>query len=138
MKLSEILDDPGRHIANFPRLRQIKCSINATILLCQLIYWTGKERDKTGRIFKRAYISNEESEGPKKNFVESRTATHHCAHRRSRWLSHERGTDGRLGTILVIHTEPSQQPARIASRLLDARNAVVHNNDPDLRPALER
>ncbi len=54
MKLDEVVPQAGRPIAYYPRLRQIAGSTNAAILLCQLIYWTGKQRDTEGWIFKTA------------------------------------------------------------------------------------
>lgn len=42
------------------------------------------------------------------------------------------------GTVIAMNSDPALQPAWIASRLLDGRNRVVHNEDSDIRPALER
>jgi hypothetical protein len=54
VKLPDFLPDTGRPIAYFPALRRIAGSTNATLLLCQLIYWSGKEASGDGWIFKRA------------------------------------------------------------------------------------
>lgn len=52
MKLTEFLQDVGKPIAYYPSLRRITGSTNATIFLCQLIYWKGKEADPEGWIYK--------------------------------------------------------------------------------------
>jgi len=52
MKLTDFISDVGRPIAYFPGLRSITGSTTATILLCQLIYWTGKEKTRDGWIYK--------------------------------------------------------------------------------------
>lgn len=52
MKPSEILLDIGKPIAYYPNLRKITGSTNANILLCQLIYWTGRQRNADGWIYK--------------------------------------------------------------------------------------
>ena len=54
MKLTDFLQDVGRPIAYYPKLRRITGSTNATIFLCQLIYWKGKEADPEGWIYKTA------------------------------------------------------------------------------------
>lgn len=54
MKLSDFLADVGRPIAYYPGLRQITGSTTATILFCQLMYWTGKEKSGDGWIYKSA------------------------------------------------------------------------------------
>lgn len=64
MKLDEIIPEAGRPIAYYPRLRQIAGSTNAAILLCQLIYWTGKQRDPDGWIQKRAKPGESTNFGP--------------------------------------------------------------------------
>ena len=46
--------------------------------------------------------------------------------------------DETAGTLIAMNGDPGQQPASIASRLLDGRNRVVLNDDPDIRPALAR
>lgn len=54
MKLSETLIDIGRPVAYYPGLKVITNSTTATILLCQLLYWTGKGENKDGSIYKTA------------------------------------------------------------------------------------
>jgi hypothetical protein len=60
MKLTEFIVGVGRPVAYYPKLRIITGSTNATILLCQLLYWIGKER-YTGEIFKTSEEITEET-----------------------------------------------------------------------------
>ena len=60
MKLTDFLQDVGRPVAYYPALRRITGSTNATILLCQFIYWRGKESDPKGWLYKTSEeIENE-------------------------------------------------------------------------------
>jgi len=59
MKLSDYLLGVGRPVAYYPKLRRITGSTNATIFLCQFVYWTGKEESGDGWIYK----TSEEIEG---------------------------------------------------------------------------
>jgi len=52
MKLTEFIIDVGRPVAYYPGLRSITGSATATILLCQLLYWVGKETNTDGWIYK--------------------------------------------------------------------------------------
>src|SRR5688500_18357123 len=52
MKLTDFLEDIGRPIAYYPSMRKITGSTNATVMLCQFIYWRGKEADPSGWLFK--------------------------------------------------------------------------------------
>ena len=52
MKLTDFLQDVGRPIAYYPGLRRITGGVTATILLCQFIYWRGKENDPDGWLYK--------------------------------------------------------------------------------------
>lgn len=61
MKLSEFLIDVGRPIAYYPGLRKLTGSTNATIFLCQFVYWTGKESAGDGWIYKTAENIEEET-----------------------------------------------------------------------------
>lgn len=54
MRLTEFLSDAGRPIAFYPKLRVLTGSTTATILLCQFIYWRGKESDPDGWLYKTA------------------------------------------------------------------------------------
>lgn len=46
------------------------------------------------------------------------------------------GIEGKAGTLIAMNSDPAAQPIWIASRLLDGRNAVVRNDDTDIRPLL--
>lgn len=61
MKLTDFLQDVGRQIAYYPSLRRITGSTNATIFLCQLIYWKGKESDPNGWLYKESEEIEEET-----------------------------------------------------------------------------
>lgn len=61
MKLTDFLSDVGRPVAYYPGLRRITGSTTATILLCQLIYWTGKESRGDGWIYKSSEELTEET-----------------------------------------------------------------------------
>lgn len=61
MKLSETLQGIGRPVAFYPGLRKITGSTTATILLCQLFYWTGKEASGDGWIYKTSDELTEET-----------------------------------------------------------------------------
>lgn len=61
MKLSDFLSDIGRPISYYPGLRQITGSTTATIFLCQLFYWTGKEQSGDGWIYKTSEELEEET-----------------------------------------------------------------------------
>lgn len=52
MKLSEYLNDVGRPVSYYPKMRKLTGSTNATIFFCQFFYWTGKERSGDGWIYK--------------------------------------------------------------------------------------
>lgn len=52
MKFTELLDGIGNPIAFFPDLIPITGSPNAALFLCQLTYWTGKQHNPDGWIYK--------------------------------------------------------------------------------------
>lgn len=54
MKLTDFLDEVGRPVAYYPKLRRLTGSTNATMLLCQFIYWRGKEISEGGWLYKTA------------------------------------------------------------------------------------
>jgi len=54
MKLTDFIQDVGRPATYYPSLRKITGSTNATLFLCQLIYWRGKEADPNGWVYKTA------------------------------------------------------------------------------------
>lgn len=60
MKLTDFLDDIGRPIAYYPAMRHVAGSCTAGILLCQLLYWRGKQADPLGWIYKsQSHIEEE-------------------------------------------------------------------------------
>lgn len=61
MRLSNYILDLGRTIAFYPGLKRVTNSTNATILLCQLIYWCDKTKDKEGWIYKTNYELEDET-----------------------------------------------------------------------------
>jgi hypothetical protein len=63
LRLSDVIADAGRPVAFYPRLRAITGSTNATLLLCQLIYWCGKQRDSDGWVFKRTTLAEDDPDG---------------------------------------------------------------------------
>jgi hypothetical protein len=52
MKLSDFITDVGRPVSYYPKLRRVTGSTNATVFLCQFMYWTGKEANGDGWIYK--------------------------------------------------------------------------------------
>lgn len=63
MRLGDLYADVGRPIAHYPQLRSIAGSTNAALLLCQLIYWHGKQRNEQGWIYKRVKPAPDDPEG---------------------------------------------------------------------------
>jgi len=61
MRLADFLQEIGRPVAYYPKLRRITGSTTATILLCQLVYWTGRQADPDGWIYKTAAEIEEET-----------------------------------------------------------------------------
>lgn len=78
MKITEFLQDVGRPVAYYPSLRRITGSTNATILLCQFIYWRGKESDQDGWLYKdsdeieqETGLSYNEQKTARKNLIDA-------------------------------------------------------------------
>ena len=63
MRLTDLINDTGRRVAYYPQLRALAGSTNAVLLLCQLMYWAGKEADPEGWTFKRARATDHDPEG---------------------------------------------------------------------------
>ena len=61
MKLTDFLSDVGRPVAYYPDLKRITGSTTATILLCQFLYWRGKEKDPDGWLYKTSDEIEEET-----------------------------------------------------------------------------
>jgi hypothetical protein len=87
MKLTDFLQDVGRPVAYYPKLRKITGSTNATILLCQFIYWRGKESDKkeswlyktSAEIEEETGLSYDEQKTARRNLVEAGLMEEHYA-----------------------------------------------------------
>ncbi len=52
MKLTELLENLGRAVSYYPELTKITGGVAETLLLCQLLYWHGKQEDVEGWIYK--------------------------------------------------------------------------------------
>lgn len=61
MKLSDFLVGVGRPVAYYPSLTKITGGATATILVCQLLYWTDKQQDPDGWIYKTQKELTEET-----------------------------------------------------------------------------
>ena len=86
MKLTDFLQDVGRPVAYYPKLRKITGSATATILLCQFIYWRGKEKDEDGWLYKTSDeieketgLSYKEQKTARKKLVEAGLMEEHYA-----------------------------------------------------------
>ena len=69
MKLTNYILDLGRTVAFMPGLKKVTGSVNATLMLCQFLYWSDKTRD--GWIYK---TSEEIEEETGLSYNEQRTA----------------------------------------------------------------
>lgn len=86
MKLTDFLQNTGKPIAYYPSLRKITGSTTATILLCQFIYWRGKESDPDGWLYKESAeieqetgLSYDEQKTARKKLVENGLLEEHYA-----------------------------------------------------------
>ncbi|HXF44436.1 MAG TPA: hypothetical protein VNK70_03165 [Candidatus Paceibacterota bacterium] len=78
MKLTDYFEDVGRPVAYYPRLAPFLGSVKATLFLCQLLFWEGKQRDKVERwiyktqdeIQKETGLSRREQESARKQLRE--------------------------------------------------------------------
>ncbi len=61
MKVSDFIEQAGRPIAYYPEFAKALKSVNATIFLCQLLYWKGKGKKKNGWIYKSRKEMEEET-----------------------------------------------------------------------------
>jgi hypothetical protein len=84
MKLTEFISDAGRPIAFYPGLRKVTGSTTATLFLCQLIYWDGKQSDPDGWIYKQSSdieeetgLTYEEQKSARKKLVERKLIQEH-------------------------------------------------------------
>jgi len=86
MKLTDFLDNVGRPIAYYPSMRKLTGSTTATILLCQFIYWRGKEADQDGWLYKTSEeietetgLSYNEQKTARRDLVEAGLLQEHYA-----------------------------------------------------------
>lgn len=86
MKLTDFLQDVGRPIAYYPKLRSITGSTGATILLCQFIYWRGKESDPDSWLYKTSDdieaetgLSYEEQKTARRHLIDNGLMEEHYA-----------------------------------------------------------
>jgi hypothetical protein len=94
VKLIDLLPDAGRPVAYYPSLRSLTGSTTATLLLCQLIYWHGKQADKDGWIFKRSRVVADDPEGrldPSNQSIEYETGLTYKEQIRARRMLRQRG-----------------------------------------------
>jgi hypothetical protein len=94
LKLTELLTDPGRPVAFYPRLRALTGSTNATVLLCQLIYWQGKQADTDGWIQKRVEAAEDDPDGAldaSNQSIEMETGLTYCEQATARRQLRDRG-----------------------------------------------
>lgn len=61
MKLTNYVMDLGRPVAYYPNLKILTGSTTATIMLCQLLYWTPRTKHKDKWIYKTNYEIEEET-----------------------------------------------------------------------------
>jgi hypothetical protein len=52
MRIADFLEDSGRIVAYYPELVRLTKSVTANVLLCQFVYWRGKERGPNGWLYK--------------------------------------------------------------------------------------
>jgi hypothetical protein len=76
MKLGDFLQDVGRPLAYYPSLAKCLGAVKATVFLCQLIYWLGKQHDEDGWIYKETQemenetgLNREEQETARKHLI---------------------------------------------------------------------
>ncbi len=94
MRLSDLLPDPGPPVAYYPRLRPLTGSTNATLFLCQLLYWHGKQRDRHGWILKRGSAAKQDREGklsPLNQSIEEETGLTYKQQKAARRILRARG-----------------------------------------------
>ncbi|WP_165847688.1 DnaD domain-containing protein [Ammonifex thiophilus] len=61
MRLTDFLRDVGQPAAYYPKLTKITGGVKETLFLCYLIYWTGKQKDSDGWIYKTREEIEEET-----------------------------------------------------------------------------
>lgn len=61
MKLTDLFKELDRPVAYYPKLTAITGGATQTLFLCQFLYWTGKQRDPSGWIYKTQAEIEEET-----------------------------------------------------------------------------
>ncbi len=61
VKLTDFLMDIGKPVAYYPKLSAITGGVKETLLLCQLLYWQGKQESREGWIYKTREELTEET-----------------------------------------------------------------------------
>lgn len=52
MKIKDYFPNIGYHVSYFPKFNYITGDVKATILLCQLLFWEGKQADPSSWVYK--------------------------------------------------------------------------------------
>jgi hypothetical protein len=61
MHFNELFPDVGHPVAYYPRVAKAVGNVHAAIFICQFVYWTGKQRDPDGWIYKKQVEIEEET-----------------------------------------------------------------------------
>ena len=61
MRITDFFQDLGRPVAYYPKLTHITGGVKETVLLCQLLYWQGKQSNREGWIYKTRDEIHEET-----------------------------------------------------------------------------
>ena len=77
MKVSSFFTNAGKPIAYYPEFAKALGTVNGAILVCQFLYWTGKQKNKSGWIYKsqkeiceETALSRHEQDTARKKLVE--------------------------------------------------------------------
>ncbi|HSR20091.1 MAG TPA: hypothetical protein VLL49_04180 [Anaerolineales bacterium] len=129
MKITDLLANSGRPVAYYPALRALAGSVNAAILLCQLLYWRGKQLDPQGWISKRLRLVADDPDGrsnPLNQSLQRETGLTYKELRVARRLLRERGflreRPKRLQHIVLFQVD--------LEAVCQAWNATAVNNVP--------
>lgn len=146
MKLTNFIKDVGRVVAYYPNLKQVTGSTTASILLCQLIYWSDKTKD--GWIYKTHYEIEEETGltyYEQKSAREKLVGLGLISEEFKRWdrtnryrVNHERLNDlweesqGRGKVEEVISEDDEEQPIPVSQpvSLRDFQDPALHTDHP--------
>ena len=146
MKLTDFLQDVGRPVAYYPALRRITGSTNATILLCQFIYWRGKESDPNGWLYKESEeieaetgLSYNEQKTARRNLLDAGLIEEHYArldHQMKFRLILEAINEqwGTAETVIPESDKPSLGNDTKHLSLNESENTAENNAIPDNYP----